>query len=288
MSSQGPSLPPGFVTGIGQVVESQRVSSTLQRLRIQGPRVSAMELGEGPACAVRLLIPPLGHPVVMPTPSVDGLAYPEGAKPPTPRSVTVRRLLVADSAFDVEVGIGHPGLLSDWARNVGVGDEIGFAGPKLFPVLPEGPLVLLGDESALPAIAVILDSDLSTRPVIACIAIEVLSGESEVDLGMPVNWLRGQEGEPGRALVAGLPHLDIPEGAVVWVAGEVGMARSIRTILGDSELRPAHIRACGYWKSGRSSTELDNEILSVTQELMQRGESLGVLDEFALALEPNR
>ncbi|NLD78064.1 MAG: hypothetical protein GX643_15520 [Acidimicrobiales bacterium] len=151
-------LPLGFVTCIARVRAAHWISSRRRRLTIVDESLAQMELGEGPAPAVRLLIPAPGHRPHLPTVSPDGLAYPDGVVPPTPRTFTIRRLDRASRSLLVDIVTGHDGLGARWAATAEPGAEVGVAGPKTFAPLPAAEhLVLLGDETAIPAIETVLE-----------------------------------------------------------------------------------------------------------------------------------
>ncbi|BAN04317.1 siderophore-interacting protein [Ilumatobacter coccineus] len=279
-------LPPGFVTGVGRVVAASDVGPRLRRVVVQAPEFETLDCGDGPAPGFRVLIPSSGHPVVMPTASLEaGLTYPDGVEPSTPRTITVRRHDPVAATIEIDVAMTHDGVLVDWASSAAVGGEVGFAGPRRFPPLPDGPLVLLGDESALPAIAAIIETSSRDRIPLFHVGVEVDTSADEIELGVPVAWYRRDGQTPGAALVAGVAALALPAGAVVWVAGEARMARGVRRLLEQTSPPPQHIRASGYWRANTASDELDEKILELTRELVASGDSMELLDEFALAFE---
>ena len=287
MSDARPARPaghPGFLTGIVRVVGVDEVGPRMRCVRLHDPGFASIDCSDSPASGCRVLIPGDGQPVVMPTPSLEkGLVYPDGVVPMEPRTLTIRRHDPAESTLDVEVTTSHPGVLAQWALTVAAGDEVGFAGPRHFAPLPAGPLVLLGDESALPAIASIVEQRQSTASV--TVVAEVSSPLDELDLGAPTVWLHRDGAAPGAAMAVALTTLELADDAVVWIAGESGMARRARDLVRERPAHTGHIRASGYWRSGTTTEELDRQILEMTQQLVRDGADMEILDEFALAFE---
>ncbi|MFK8025950.1 MAG: siderophore-interacting protein, partial [Ilumatobacter sp.] len=117
--------------------------------------------------------------------------------------------------------------------------------------------LLGGDESALPAIAQLLEtiaSDCSVRVIIE-------ASHPDAVIGLPdhseaaVEWLVALPGAmPGESLAAEVEALgDLPEH--VWVAGEAACIQRLRTHLFDDRGRSrSTVTARGYWKQGRAAT----------------------------------
>jgi NADPH-dependent ferric siderophore reductase len=108
---------------------------------------------------VKLLLPPPGRRPAWPRAASNGITrWPEGEDALHVRYFTIRHVDPASGCVAVDV-LRHPGgAVSDWAAAAVPGEEIGLMGPGggLAP-LRRAPLLLAGDETALPAIARILE-----------------------------------------------------------------------------------------------------------------------------------
>ena len=103
--------------------------------------------------------------------------------------------------------------------------------------------------------------------------------------GGGIDWHEPDGATPGAQILERLDEL-VPHTAdvVVWVAGETAFVRAARARLNARTEPPRHVRAAGYWRRARTSTELDEQLLVRTRELMTAGGDLTELDDFALAI----
>ncbi|MCU1536670.1 MAG: siderophore-interacting protein [Humibacillus sp.] len=168
-----------LLTGVVRQVE--RLSPSFLRIRLGGTGFD--EVGpEGPTLdqRIKLFFPSPGHP--LPTRLIDAdswyagwLALPEDerghVRTYTARSVVgegEERCLVVDLVLHVAAEGGRLGPAATWAASARVGDEIGVLAPRRgrehdvggieFAPGTAGHLVLVADETALPALASILES----------------------------------------------------------------------------------------------------------------------------------
>lgn len=183
---------------------------------------------------------------------------------PTMRYVTVRDHRFAPGGelqLDVDIVVhGSPGdagsgPLSTWAQTAGIGDVVGLLDQGLIfrPDLAEKRAVLVGDETALPAIA----RSLAYLPRSAAghAFIEVPSQDDrqplEAPAGFQVNWLSRDEGgtSPGSAaLAAALEVLASQSGTYVYGAGETRMTSELSRALRQDLDRPKDsFTTVGYW-----------------------------------------
>ncbi|MFE6775875.1 siderophore-interacting protein [Streptomyces sp. NPDC057702] len=158
---------------------------------------------------------------------------------------------------------GSDQLASGWAETVAPGDESIWFGPSpAYPLDPEAPWYLfLGDETALPAIAVTLAALPATAR--ARVLIEVADAQEQQPLptvaDVDVTWLH-RDGRPaGEALHAAALATTLPPGAGrVWGAAERGVVKSLRghyvRTLG---MDRAHTHLTAYWTRGETQ---DSEV----------------------------
>lgn len=219
----------------------------------------------GPDQWVKLFFPLPGQDLP-PVPSGDDwyqdyLALPDDVRPPM-RTYTIRRYDRSSRTFDIDMILhGDTGPGSAWAGRAAPGDRLGVFGPgAAYDPDPEHEWVLLvGDETALPAIGAILE-DRDSRPVRALI--EVDHPTDCVDLSGrqgEVTWLfrHGTPSAQSDLLVRMLRDLELPAGnGFVWLAGEAGKVKAARRhLVGERGIDRHDVCFIGYWKHGVSEDE---------------------------------
>jgi NADPH-dependent ferric siderophore reductase len=176
---------------------------------------------------------------------------------PVTRTYTVRALDRASGELTIDfVHHGDTGLAGPWAAAAGPGDVLRLLGPggAYAPDPAADWHLLVGDESALPAIAAACERMPAGVPVLA--VLEVADVAEQQSLGGPgalaVSWLHRDGGEPGQVLAA-LRGLTLPAGRVqAFVHGEAGLIREVRRHLLDERGVPRDaLSVSGYWRRGR-------------------------------------
>ena len=175
------------------------------------------------------------------------------------RAYTVRRYDSRAGELDIDFVVhGDRGLAGPWAAACQPGDPLAFIGPGgAYAPAPDAAWhLLVGDESALPAIA----SSLETMPAgaQAYVFVEVADTGEQLDLvtdaKAEIRWFhRDSSAEPpGEELVRAVQSLDFPDGEPqVFVHGEAGIFRALRRYLG--VVRGLDVKAMsisGYWRRG--------------------------------------
>ena len=120
--------------------------------------------------------------------------------------------------------------------------------------------VLIGDETALPAICRKLEELSSNSRVLVVLETDeqyhrpVMVSRAALD----VLWVfrNGRDAEPGRQLIDVLRGADLPPGrCFFWVASETRAARAIRRHLRQERgIAKQWIKAAGYWQPGIDGT----------------------------------
>ncbi|SFP99717.1 NADPH-dependent ferric siderophore reductase, contains FAD-binding and SIP domains [Amycolatopsis arida] len=178
---------------------------------------------------------------------------------PTLRTYTVRYLDRAAGELAIDfVHHGDQGLGGPWAAAVRPGDEMMILGPggAYAPSADVDWHLLVGDESALPAIGAALEAMPAGAPVRALILVEdgaeeqllVTKGDAEV------RWLHRRAGDD---VVAAVRALDFPAGTVqAFVHGEAGFVRELRRhLLDERGVRRDLLSISGYWRRGKNDEE---------------------------------
>lgn len=183
----------------------------------------------------------------------------ESGTPGEGRAYTIRSLDAAKGTMDIDfVMHGDGGPVSTWAAAAAVGDHAYVGSPRGGHRIDSAAQwrLLAGDETALPAIASILET-LSPDDVPIRVLVEVPSQDDAQTLRCPayadIRWLARVSGMPPGSLladaVAGLMLPDEP--GQVFAAGE---ATAIKRIKGHIVRRAqaAKLDAKGYWQLGAS------------------------------------
>jgi len=180
---------------------------------------------------------------------------------PTTRTYTPRRFDPVSREIDVDFVIHGEGPASSWAAQAAAGQTLTLAGPgRSYSVDSAADwYVLIGDDTAVPAICTILESlPPSTR---ALVFVEVVDAAEEhaLDAGTEsaeIRWLRrGPDARhAGRELEAAVRTLELPAGAGrVYVACEADAMRRIRRhLLVERQLPREQLVTRGYWRLGET------------------------------------
>jgi NADPH-dependent ferric siderophore reductase len=238
------------------MVEPLDTSALLQRL----PGVAAFDLSVVEAGRVT----PSVQRLVLTADGLDRLEHQPGqdlmvAVPPdhVRRRYTIRRLDRAARTVELQVVLHGDGPGARWAAAARPGDRVEALGPRgKVTVVPGADWHLFcGDESALPAVAAMVES-LGTGAT-AVAVVEVPGAEDEQPLGVPgggaVHWLH-RDGRPagtGTALVDAVAGVALPAGrGHAYLAGELRVVAAMRRVLGERGLAPDQLSPKSYWRRG--------------------------------------
>jgi NADPH-dependent ferric siderophore reductase len=195
----------------------------------------------------------------LPAQAPDGtIAAPDGP-PPAVRTYTPRRYDPATQTLEIQFLLHGAGPASEWAQRAKPGDKLAVAGPggrfSLEPVADHW--WLAADESAIPAVATLLEALPETTTV--DVHVEVDGPDDEVELPGPVKatvtWHHRRAHDAfGAELAAAAREAAIPDGARIWVACEAAAMRDIRRyFLRERGLPAAQLVTRGYWRTGEQN-----------------------------------
>ncbi|WP_407713735.1 siderophore-interacting protein [Comamonas testosteroni] len=177
------------------------------------------------------------------------------------RAYTVRRYDNTTHELDLDFFLhGDTGPIGSWASRVKHGDQFEISELRSrsgFNVAdcPEK-LVLFGDETALPAIASILEVLPEKISVRAYVSIDDALEEGYL-IGSPaansVTWIhRTNIDDEKMQQAAAASVLEFGNDARFWIAGESGVVKATRARLLEEGVERSLIDSSGYWKRGQA------------------------------------
>ena len=241
----------------GTVLRTERLTPHMVRVVLGGEGLSAVDAGEFTDHYVKLAFP------------LPDITYPEpfdlarirAEMPrhawPTTRTYTVRswepelRELTLDFVIHGDEGVAGP-----WAARARPGDQLYFAGPGgAYRPQPSADWhLLVGDESALPAIAASLEGMPDDAEGIALIEVADAAEEQKLTppSGMELRWLHRGDARVGSLLLRAVRELDWRAGTLqAFVHGEAGFVKELRRHLRlQREVPRAQLSVSGYWRLG--------------------------------------
>lgn len=232
------------------VRRTERLSARMVRVTLAGDLAGFTF--DDPASSVRLLLP-AGDELVIPAWNGNEFLLPGGDRPIIR---TFTPLVAEDDGLDLMVVLHDGGAASAWAAAATPGDPAAISGPgRGYAVDRDAPSFLLaGDETAIPAIAQLLEA----LPADAQVAVHVEIARPDAELALPrhprasVAWLvAAPESSPGDALVAAVDDADLDPAGRLWAAGEAAAMQRIRKLLAARGFPRSHATVRGYWKRRR-------------------------------------
>lgn len=193
----------------------------------------------------------------LPSAGPNGPVFAEDQPRPVARDFTPRRFDREARELDIEFALHEAGPAATWASQAQVGQYLGIGGPRGSFTIPTGFdwHLLIGDETALPAIARRLEELPAGTRVAALIEVEDPSARIEFDTrtDLYAEWrYRSEYDFPGGALLLALREMYLPNGeGYVWAAGESSVIRAVRQHLcTERGIDKTRVRASSYWKRG--------------------------------------
>ncbi|MGO1183941.1 MAG: SIP domain-containing protein [Micrococcaceae bacterium] len=194
---------------------------------------------------------------VLPVQTEKGVELPRNPRPLS-KVYTVRRWAAEAGELDVDFVKHGIGVGTTWAYRAEVGDRIHFYGPSTSRGLPgdAGWLLVAGDDTAIPAIARVLEE--LPEDARAQVFIEVAEESHRLELRtlprVEVTWLVRDGAEAGTTthLVDAVRNTGWWEGRpFAWLAGEHTAVRDLRRhLVEDRGVPKADIEFTGYWRRG--------------------------------------
>ncbi|WP_411082271.1 siderophore-interacting protein [Streptomyces sp. cmx-18-6] len=168
------------------------------------------------------------------------------------RDYTPRRVNLQEGELHLDFVVHGEGPAEAWATSAREGDELWFVGPKSSLRLPKELdwILLIGDETALPAIGRFLDERPLDAPAHVLVTVSDDSARQELALreGDTITWAVAEPGDAA-ALDAAVRALPAPAGrGFAWAAAESRALLPVRRYLQrERKLPKDRLNITGYW-----------------------------------------
>ncbi|MBP1860974.1 siderophore-interacting protein [Rhizobium herbae] len=239
------------------VKTAERLTPQMVRVTLTGDDLAGF-VSAGYDDHVKLCLPLAGQDTPVWPAGPDAPTLPEGTVASPMRDFTPRRHDAAGGELVVDFAIHEAGPATEWASAAGPGTTLGVAGPRgSFVVTDDFDwYLLIGDETALPAIGRRLEELRADVPVIVIATVASAEEEQtfETQSILETRWVHrplSRASDPAPLLDA-VKALTLPEGdGYVWIAGENDTVKLLRKHLVDERgHNRAWIKAAGYWRKG--------------------------------------
>ncbi len=222
-----------------RVVESARLTSHMQRLRLTAPELDGFEY--------------------LPGQDVMLLVAAEGSRP-VRRRYTIRELDAGARRLTLDIVLHGDGPGERWVLSARPGDRIEGIGPrgKITTSAAADWHLFLGDESALPATFVMTEA--LPAGSLATLVLEIPEEDDEQELASAatthISWLHrlgAPAGDPD-ALAAEAAEIELPPGrGHAYLFGEAKVVSRLRDILAERGLGQDQMSPKAYWGRGRAN-----------------------------------
>ncbi|MGH3613585.1 MAG: siderophore-interacting protein [Pseudonocardia sp.] len=237
-----------------QVRRTERITPRMVRVTLGGDELTGFP-GDGPDRRIKMFFPVPGQdrPAV-PRATSGGPLWPTGGARPAIRTYTVRRFAADVGELDVDFVLhtGH-GPAAAWARDASPGSWVGVSEPGgRYEPDPDAEFhVVIGDETALPAVATVLAALPTNVPALTFLEVTDAAEEQELPGAAEVSWVHRGDREPGTPLVRAVTASAFPAGrGQAWLSGESACVKDLRKhLLDDRALARRAVYATGYWRA---------------------------------------
>jgi NADPH-dependent ferric siderophore reductase len=235
----------------------ERLTTHMQRIVFDGESLRGF-VSAAPGDHVKLFFPNRDGEMVTPTMGANGPEYPPGREPSPMRDYTPRAFDAERNELTVDFVLHGEGPAASWAAQAKPGQRISAGGPRgSFMVANDfDTYVLIGDETALPAIGRWLEEMPTTTKAEVLLEIPDVSDRQALPSGanVAIHWYerQGLAAENSELLERALRDLVTPQGdTFYWIATESHRARAMRQFLTHERGIPKeHMKASGYWVYG--------------------------------------
>ena len=240
-----------------EVLRVVDLTPRMRRITLGGPELAGF-ISQGSDDHVKLFFP---HTVEEQA-ALENLQLSAGLKGnvmPPMRDYTPRRYDLNTFELDIDFVLHGDGPAASWAAQAQPGQYLHIGGPRGSMVVPDifDSYLLVGDETALPAIARRLEELPANRRALVVIEVENVLEEQPLNSAAAVDVIWVHRDAPGEDLLSTVEGLKIPAGELyAWVATESVLSRKVRRVLLDTHgLNEEFVKAVGYWRLDDSTEE---------------------------------
>ncbi|MGV3573876.1 MAG: siderophore-interacting protein [Devosia sp.] len=231
------------------------ITPLMRRVRLTGDMEGFVSPGH--ADHIKAFFFPEGVAPLLPVIGPNGAEFEPGTRPEM-RDYTPRYWNAAEGWIELDFVLHGDGPASSWAAVATPGKTIVIGGPRGSMVVPTTYdwYLLVGDETALPAIGRRIEELPENAVVVAVVevdsAAEEQTFETRADLDLIYVHRNGAPAGSTTLLLDKVKTLDLPKGdAYAYIAGESGMSKSVRQHLTETRgFNPEWVKAAGYWLTG--------------------------------------
>ena len=240
-----------------EVLRVVDLTPRMRRITLGGPELAGF-VSLGTDDHVKLLFPQNAEQAAALETLVLGAGKDNGPLPEM-RDYTPRRYDLDSLELDIDFVLHGDGPASTWAAQAQPGQFLHIGGPRGSMIVPDifASYLLIGDETALPAIARRLESLAANRRALVIVEVENGKEQQALHSAAEVNviWVLREGGKDH--LLSTVRQIQVPTGSLyAWVATESKVSRQIRRALLDEHgLDEQFVKAVGYWKLDDSAEE---------------------------------
>jgi len=165
------------------------------------------------------------------------------------RDYTPRRFDTDAREVDIEFALHGHGGAAEWARNATIGQRAIIGGPRGSMILPLAMdwHLLIGDDSALPAVTRRLEELPAGERVVAVLLVDAADRRTLVTRAdARIHWVDSND-----ALLQVLRELPLQPGAgLAWGGGEAALMARVRETLVETGMPRQAAKVSAYWKRG--------------------------------------
>ena len=233
-----------------EVLRVVDLTPRMRRITLGGPELAGF-VSLGTDDHVKLLFPQNAEQAAALETLVLGAGKDNGPLPEM-RDYTPRRYDLSTLELDIDFVLHGDGPASTWAEQAKPGQFLHIGGPRGSMIVPDmfDSYLLIGDETALPAIARRLENLAANRRALVIVEVENGKEQQVLESAAEVNviWVLREGGKDN--LLTTVRQIQVPSGSLyAWVATESKVSRQIRRVLLDEHgLNEQFVKAVGYWR----------------------------------------
>ncbi len=233
-----------------EVLRVVDLTPRMRRITVGGPELAGF-ISLGSDDHVKLFFPQNQQELTALETLELGAGKKTDAMPPM-RDYTPRRYDLDTLELDIDFVLHGDGPAATWAAQAKPGQFLHIGGPRGSMVVPDifDSYLLIGDETALPAIARRLEELPGNRRALVVVEVENALEEQTLESAAAVEVTWVHRDNPEHDLLKTVEGLTIPPGTLyAWVATESTLSRKVRRVLLDTHgLNDEFVKAAGYWR----------------------------------------